>query len=616
MRFREFHPPSGTVADAWGHLAVERRRYAPLEPVRVMLGPAETGASAYRVEWFDGLGRRYGWAEGAFGDGPAAVRFLAGGAPGMQFVRLWLDGAERPCRLVNFTVAAETALHTGDGDLDALYPLTREAMLLNRRRYLLDGRPVVGYTTADSVQTLAYWLRDMLYNLPGYMLWEDDVTSGYAALFARQQPDGSLPDGVRADGSTWRMITESDVEYLAVIALWRTWLVSGDDDWLIAWLPVATRALEQLKSSPLRWSPERRLVLRAHTCDTWDFSIYEGDRYDEATPKVAALCDQTGYYQALIGLAQVHHYLGERRLGLLAAEEAANFRLAAATALWDGTKFRHHLHLDAFDHGAFDEERQLAMSNPWAVTRGFATAEQARRIVATYRERQRETGEPPWWSLQPGYPHQDYPFLDRHSYQHTGGYCNGGLMPWVGGALATAALVSGEEPYGVELLRDYAAFLRERGGEVYTWYWPNGEPGFRTANTTGHDGWGMGHWLQALFEGLAGVAVTGPAMRSVSLSPRWAATDLSEVGCTVHLPSSEAYLAYRWRREQRCLRLTVTGSAEQVTVRLLLPELARTPVTARLYDTPVKLVEEQVGLSRYVTLELPAGGVQELSVAW
>ncbi|MBI2301658.1 MAG: hypothetical protein HYU66_22380, partial [Armatimonadetes bacterium] len=424
------------------------------------------------------------------------------------------------------------------------------------------------------------------------------------------------PDGVRADGSTWRMVAESDVEYLAVLALWRTWLISGDDQWLAEWLRASERALQHLRESPLRWDAEQGLVRRAHTCDTWDFSIYDGDRYDASTPAVAALCDQTGYHQALLALAQIYEHLGRRNEAMECREEAKRFRLRAVHLLWDGEKLQHHHHLDAFDHGTFDETRQLAMSNPWAILRGLVEVPQAQRILHTYRRRWEETGDRfPWWSLQPGYPHADYPFLRNHKYQHTGGYCNGGLMPWVGGALSHAAFVAGEAVFGAELLRDYAQFLVEQGGEIYTWYWPDMQPGFRTANTTGHDGWGMGHWLAALFEGLAGVESTGPAMRTVTLSPRWTAAGIDDVSCTVHLPSSEAYLAYRWTARPDGVVIELTGVAERIELRVLCPE-ARRAERVTVGGREAEWADELVGVDRYARVGVEGVGVRRVGVTW
>ena len=62
-----------------------------------------------------------------------------------------------------------------------------------------------------------------------------------------------------------------------------------------------------------------------------------------------------------------------------------------------------------------------------------------------------------------------------------GAYANGGLMPWVGGELARAALQNEREAYGVALIRQYATHLRETGG-AQVWYWPDGTPGHRTTN--------------------------------------------------------------------------------------------------------------------------------------
>jgi len=63
-------------------------------------------------------------------------------------------------------------------------------------------------------------------------------------------------------------------------------------------------------------------------------------------------------------------------------------------------------------------------------------------------------------------------------------------MPWVGGELSRAALQNRRERYGVELIRQYAAHLRETGGAM-TWYWPDGTPGHRAANEVNYSGWGM-----------------------------------------------------------------------------------------------------------------------------
>ena len=608
-------PPEAATEKAWGTLAVEKKQYKPLEEVELTVGEPASGAETFRLEWFDGLGNLYGKAEGRLVAGKGRCSFQAGGFPGMHYVRLFFDEAQTHSRLVNFYLKAETEFATGDSALDALYPLTREAMLLNRRRYRLPEGEVVGYTTADSMQTLAYWLRDMFYNEGGFLLFEADVKSGYESLFLRQYPDGSFPDGVRADGSTWRMISESDVEYIAVLAAWTTWMVTGDEAWLKRNLPRVERGFHKLTADPLRWDKEVGMVRRAHTCDTWDFSIYQGDTFTAQTPAVAATCDQSGVYAALLCLSQMYEHLGDSARAEEYRKEAAGFRERALSYLWDGEKFQHHLHLAPFSHGEFPESSQLAMGNTWAMTRGLADGEMSRKIIACYRKRQAQTqARYPWWSLEPGYPQEMGAFLQTGAHMQTGGYCNGGLMPWAGGCLAQAALENGEERYGARLLLDYAEFFQRAGGELYTWYWPNGEPGFRTANTTGHDGWAMGHWLQAFWQGLAGIRMLEPALAAVKIAPRWQAAGCQRARVVFHLPSSDRYLAYTWQQEEREIRMQLTGVQRRVQLQLLAPEDAQ--VTLYVNGEKTAFATVQAGESRYLQVELAGTGIWQIRALW
>lgn len=615
MNNASFVPPQAVTEAAWGVLRVEKKKYKPLEEVQLTISAPVSGAETYRLEWYDGLGNLYGRAEGKLVDGKGQCNFQAGGFPGMHYVRLFFDDAETHSRLVNFYLKAETEFTTGNSALDAIYPLTREAMLLNRRRYPLPEGEVVGYTTADSLQTLAYWLRDMFYNEGGFLLFERDVKSGYEALFSRQHPDGTFPDGVRADGSTWRMISESDVEYIAVLATWTTWMVTGDDAWLKRNLPRVERGFQTLISDPLRWDKKVGMVRRAHTCDTWDFSIYEGDVFNEQTPAVAATCDQSGVYLAMLCLADMHEHLGNAEKAEEYRKDAHVFRERVISYLWDGEKFQHHLHLAPFDHGDFLEQDQLAMGNTWAMVRGLADTAMSRKIIATYRQRQAQTGAKyPWWSLEPGYPQEMGEFLMSDAHMQTGGYCNGGLMPWVGGCLAQAALENGEEEYGAKLLLDYAEFFQKAGGELYTWYWQNGDPGFRTTNTTGHDGWAMGHWMQALWQGLAGVQLLKPALDVVKIAPRWQAAGCTQAQVIFHLPSSDRYIAYRWKKVEREIQLQLTGVSRSYQLQLLVPQKENLQLfvdgRAAAFET------KEVGESIYLEAELAGTGIRQIQVVW
>jgi len=306
-------------------------------------------------------------------------------------------------------------------------------MLLGRREYNTPSGRFVGYISADTWHFDGIWLRDWIYGLPAYRLWEKDISCGLDRFLENQVEDGMIPDGIERNGKTWRVGLESDVEYILILAVWQTWQATGDDRWLASVLPRMEKALSYVQSSPRHWDPRNRLVKRQHSCDTWDFDI-DGASDSGEKRHVIATCDQSGYFLTFRVMSLIYRYMGRDRDAQMWEKKAEEYRQRAVRLLWDGTKFLHHVHLDEIDHGDFDESSQLAMGNTWAMTRGLATGKQARSIIDEYHLRHKETGDAyPWWSLQPGYP--DHLGYFSRAYCKQGGYANGGLMPWVGGEL-------------------------------------------------------------------------------------------------------------------------------------------------------------------------------------
>jgi hypothetical protein len=269
-------------------------------------------------------------------------------------------------------------------------------------------------------------------------------------------------------------------------------------------------------------------------------------------------------------MALMYRHLGKAAEAERWDREATGYRERATKLLWDGGKFLHHVHLDpTIEHGDFDETKQLAMGNTWAVTRGLASLDQSMKVVDEYRRRHRETGDAyPWWSLQPGYPDRLKYWKD--DFRKQGGYANGGLMPWVGGELCRGAFFSGREAYGVELMRQYAGHLRKTGG-AQVWYWPDGTPGHRTVNEVNYAGWGMAQWVDALVEGLAGIRDGDGQMRGVDLRPRWSATPVRSVRAMARYAASNAYFAYRMTTTGKSIAIEYSGSAKPAAIRVLLP---------------------------------------------
>jgi hypothetical protein len=582
----------------YGNLVTDRKRYQPLDAVTVTITGRAKGDTRCTIRVCDTDLREYFVGDVELVDNTGEITFLAAGSLGVHWVYLYFPDEEKHQRYVNFVLDADTTIESGDDMFDELYPFTKDALALSRRVFHTEEGKFVGYISGDTWNLNGVWLRDWIYYFPAYCNWETEMTCGLDRFLDKQGDDGIIPDGIRRDGSTWRMAVESDVEYIFVLGVWLTWRTTGDNEWMGRMLPKLEKALDYIRNDESRWDDEHNLVKRGHTCDTWDFEIGETADF-QGKRHVVATCDQSGYEQAFRAMADMYDALGDNAHAEEHRTEAAAYRQRASDLLWDGVKFQHHHHLTPIEHGDFDETEQLAMGNVWAVTRGLATHEQAVSVISEYRRRHATTGDKfPWWSLQPGYPDELGYYPGAHCQQ--GGYANGGLMPWVGGELCRGAFLHGMEAYGLELLKQYIDHLRETGG-AHVWYWPNGEPGFRTTNEVPNTGWGMSEWIGALLEGLAGIRDVSGVMREVELSPRWAVTDNDNVRAIQRYAVNDAYIAYRLilHTQTRCISLRYTGSGEQVGFNLLLPDgwtVDAVQVNGEVVDFDTHTVEE----SRYI----------------
>ena len=589
-----------TVA-TYGTLTLDAPSYWPLDTVTVTVNGRTQGDSRCTIRVCDPGQREYFCGEVALTNNVGRISFIATGPLGAHYVYLTWPGEKRYSRYHNFQLDAATCVESCDADFDRLFPFTREAMLLGRREYQTPRGKFVGYISGDTLHFDGIWLRDWVYGLPAYKYWEREMSCGLDRFLENQAPDGMMPDGIERNGHTWRVPLESDVEYLMTLAVWQTWQVTGDDTWLMAALPRLEQALRYIQTDPVHWDSAHQLVKRQHSCDTWDFDI-DGASDQGQHRHVIANCDQSGYYLAFTAMAAMHQHLGHAADATRWQQAAAAYRQRAVALLWDGTKFLHHVHLDNINHGDFDESQQLAMGNTWAMTRGLATPEQSRRIIDEYRLRQKTTGDAyPWWSLQPGYPDRLNYFPSR-PFCRQGGYANGGLMPWVGGELCHAAFRFGREDYGVKLLRQYADHLRRTGG-VQVWYWPNGEPGFRTPNEVNYPGWGMAEWVNALLEGLAGIHDASGQMRQVQVSPRWATTPVKQVRVMTRYAVANSYFAYRLQTDVagRTLTLATTGSGQAAEFHVLLPAGWRPRTGGVTWSgKPIEFSREPADASSYV----------------
>jgi len=269
-------------------------------------------------------------------------------------------------------------------------------------------------------------------------------------------------------------------------------------------------------------------------------------------------------------------------------------------------------HWDVSRHESFEA---MSKTQPLKGTKAmsYQVQEQARKIVDEYHRRHRATGDAhPWWSLQPGYPDELGYFGGAHRKQ--GGYANGGLMPWVGGELCRGAFGCGRETYGVELLRQYVDHLRRTGG-AHVWYWPNGEPGFRTTNEVPYATWGMAEWLSALVQGLAGIEDETCLMEDVRLSPRWSSAGVKDVRVIARYAASKGYFAYRMRidEQQKVIEIDYCGSGKQARVECLLP-FGWSCGCVQVNGADVEFEERSLEDSRYVCFDVPISGLGRIRI--
>ncbi len=604
--------PEQTTWSAYGNITTDARRYRPLDTVTIHIYGRQQGDQQALIRVCDSNQQTYFEVQVMLQDNLGTMQFKAAGTLGPHYIYLFWPDEVHHSRYLNFLVECETAIESGDADFDGIYPLSHELMLLGRREYQLPDGKFVGYISADTWHFDGIWLRDWIYALPAYKYWEHDMTCGLAHFLQMQDEDGMIPDGIERNGKTWRVGGESDVEYVLVLGVWQTWLTTGDQIWLQRSLPQLEKALSYIQSDPRHWDTQHHLVMRQHSCDTWDFDI-DGVEPDGNTRHVIATCDQSGYYQAFQAMSQMYRSLENSERATYWAEQAEAYRQRAVALLWDGQKFLHHVHLSPIDHGDFDEMQQLAMGNTWAITRGLANREQAQLIIEEYRRRHLTTGDAyPWWSLQPGYPNNLGYF--SHPYCQQGGYANGGLMPWVGGELCLGAFQNDLARYGVELLRQYADHLRRTGG-AHVWYWPDGETGFRTPNEVPYAAWGLAQWVNALIEGLAGLKDHGGCWQQVTIAPRWCLTTVHDVRVYARYACNQSYISYHMSIDYSTITLTLdfSGSGQQATFDILLPQNWQ-PIKVALNDQAIAYKDHHSNDGLYVTFDAPLHGIGTITI--
>ncbi|MDZ7269501.1 MAG: hypothetical protein ONB48_18960 [candidate division KSB1 bacterium] len=480
----------------------------------------------------------------------------------------------------------------------------------------IEGAPVRGFRSPD---TPALWIRDHSDMLRGGKYFEPDLHSAVNCFAQTQAANGRIFDyvtifpeklpGERENWEKWvRVPVEADVEYRFVKAAYLAWQASGDDEWLAQLLPNLERALQYLRSSPLRWDEQHQLVKRPYTIDTWDFD-YTAGRAPWLNFQITAHTywgifhgDNSGLYEAAELLARLHAHLGNAQRAAEWAEIAAGVRNRANALLFNGRFYTHFYKLTPVTIAGVDESAQLSLSNPMAINRGLATHAMALAIIREYQRRWQTTRAfAPWFGIDPAFPSGIF----GDEILVPGAYINGGIFPLCGGELARAAFEHGCERFGCETLELYRRLIAASGA-TYLWYFPDGTPSSIETSTSPEaaptDGWGSSAMLYAFLEGLCGIQDLGHSFRHVRCAPRWAATAEKQVAVKVGYAASGATFGYRYHLQAGMLHLQLEARDARVEVQALLPDNCRAR-SVRWNGEAVAFANRRVEASPYVEVQ-------------
>ncbi len=376
----------------------------------------------------------------------------------------------------------EVTVRTGRPEFDGLYPLVRSFLEHDRLDLSIDGQRIRGYRTPDA---RSVWIRDHSDMMRGFRYFEPDVTSAVQHFADTQASNGrvfdyftTFPEKLPSERENWtkyvRVPVEADVEYRLVKAAYLAWQACGDDGWAARLLPSLDKALEYIRAHPWYWDSASGLVKRPYTIDTWDFA-YTAGRHEWLQFQVTDNSywglmhgDNSGYYEAYRLVAALHRRLGDPARAATWEVRAAELRDRLNARCWNGRFYTHFVKLTPVTIPGVNEDDQLSLSNPMDINRGAADHGQAVSILREYQKRRTASGAfAEWFSIDPPFP--DGIFGDERLV--AGAYCNGGIMPLVGGELARAAFDHGFEGYGADILARYHRLVAA-SGETYLWVLP------------------------------------------------------------------------------------------------------------------------------------------------
>lgn len=520
-----------------------------------------------------------------------------------------------------------TYTKTGKPEFDSLVPKIRAFLEKDTMDMQIDGQPIRGYRSPD---TPAVWIRDHSDIMRGARFFEKDLTSAVTHFADTQARNGRIfdyftvqPEKVPCEKENWtkyvRVPVEADVEYRFIKAVFLAWQATGDDAWMESLIPSMEKALNYAFTHPWRWDSELQLVKRAYTIDSWDFAYSAGShdwlqfQIDENTFWGIMHGDNSGFYEACLLLAKMLKRAKQIEKAAHWTSFAQKLKERMNEVCWNGNFYTHFVKRTPVEIEGVDEASQLSFSNPMNVNRGVTSHEQAVSLLSEYLKRNAEGNAfAEWYSITPAFP--DGIFGEEKIV--AGAYCNGGIMPLVGGELARAYLEHGFETKGVETLKQYHRLISQNN-ETYLWYFPDGTASSIDTSTspdaTPTDGWGSSSMLHGFIEGLVGVQDQSSLLQEVTLTPRWHAAGVAQAEASVGYECSGARFAYMYQENGNGVSLSLKSEKSHCNCHLLIP-LGVSVSKVQVQGEPIPFEQCKVQTSDYVdfTLKIADGADVEI----
>ena len=504
----------------------------------------------------------------------------------------------------------KTYIKTGKPEFDEFIPVVKSFFDSNKVDIYIDAKKIRVYLDPDAPSV---WIRGVADYLRALKYFDD--LRALVEHFAETQADNGrifdyftvFPEKLPCEKENWakyvRVPVEADVEFRFVKAVYLVWQSTGDDVWVKKMLPKMEKALNYILTNPWRWDKKFKLVKRAYTIDTWDFAYTAGKhswlqfQIDENTFWGIMHGDNSGYYEAFMIMSFFYDYFKNRSKALEWKRRADALKRRMNKICWNGKFYTHFVKITPVVIEGVDEKSQLSLSNPMDINRGVTTHKMAVSIINEYLERRKRTEAfAEWFSIDPPFP--DGIFGDERIVR--GAYCNGGIMPLVGGELAKAAFDHGFEWYGVDILkRYYELAIKKRAS--YLWYFPDGTPLSKEKMTSPResstDCWGSSAMFYALVEGLAGVEDKFKLFKKVKLSPRWISAGVDKAEVSAFYAPVEKGVFYVFEFDGEKISLDVAVENANVEFNVLTPVRAR---KVTLNGRKIKFKNTRVEKSNYV----------------